>query len=384
LSGLRGVQGGFPADGLADGLIGFWPQFIQGLPVEWSPILRQFFVRLNPSQLTIHLSKSLAPIYIVAGEEPLLIQESLDAIRAKARTEGYSEREVLDADKNFNWQRLLDAGASLSLFASRRMIELNLPSGAPGVEGSKVLQQMAKQPPPDVLFLLVCGAVDWKSRQGAWYSALETAGASLYFEPVKPEEMPAWITVRAKSAGLKLDDDAVRELAERTEGNLLAAQQDIAKLKLLFPDVTVSAEQLAQAVTDSARYEAFDLNDRILDGDHLGAVRSLNRLRDEGVDVLEILPALTWSLRQWVQVQAYFAQTGDAHRACEMARLRKNQQRRYATAVSRSRLPQLYGWLRRCAAIDIMAKSTHGKDQAWEELLTLTLAASGAALRKST
>jgi DNA polymerase-3 subunit delta len=341
-------------------------------------------VRLTLSQLGSHLSRGLAPLYLVAGEEPLLIQESLDAIRAKARKDGYSEREVLDADKSFNWQKLVDSCNSLSLFASRRIIELNLPSGAPGVEGSKVLQQLAAKPPQDVLFLLVCGAVEWRSRSGAWYAALETAGASLYFEPVKPDEMVGWVTARAKSAGLDLDREAASELAERTEGNLLAAAQDIEKLKLLFPKSTVTAEQLAEAVADSSRYEAFDLNDRILEGDAAGAVRSLNRLREEGVDVLEILPALLWSLRQWVQVQNFYTQTGDAGRACEMAHVRKNQQKRYVGAVSRTRLPQLYGWLRRCAVIDSAAKSTNGKDQAWEELLTLSLAASGAAPRKST
>ena len=341
-------------------------------------------MRLTPSQLTSHINRGLAPLYVVAGEEPLMIQESLDAIRAKARNDGYSEREVLDVGKGFNWQELIDACNSLSLFASRRIIEVNLPSGAPGVEGSKVLQQLAERPPKDVLFLLVCGAIDWRSRQGAWFSALENAGASLYFEPVKSDEMQDWIAARAKSAGLTLDAEAVRELAERTEGNLLAAAQDISKLKLLFPDKSVTAEQLALAVADSARYEAFDLNDRILDGDASGALRSLNRLREEGVDALEILPALLWGFRQWAQVQTAYAQSGDAMRACDTARVRKNQQKHYAVALKRTRLPQIYGWLRRCAVIDGAAKSTGGKDQAWEELLTLTLAASGAAPRKST
>lgn len=341
-------------------------------------------MRLNSNQLSAQLNRGLAPLYVVAGEEPLLIQESLDAIRARARRDGYSEREVLDADKSFNWQKLVDSCNSLSLFASRRIIELNLPSGAPGVEGSKVLQQLAERPPQDVLFLLICGPIDWRSRQGAWFSALENAGASLYLEPVKPEDLPGWITTRAKSAGLMLDAEAVRELAERTEGNLLAAAQDISKLKLLFPDTTVTAGQLAHAVADSARYEAFDLNDRILDGDAPGAVRSLNRLREEGVDVLEILPALLWGLRQWAQAQGFYAQTGDANRACDMAKVPRMRQQRLSRALMRTRLSQIYGWLRRCAAIDSAAKSTGGKDQAWEELLTLTLAASGAAPRKST
>lgn len=313
----------------------------------------------------------------------MLIQETLDAIRGAARQNGYSEREVLDADKSFEWQRVLDACASLSLFASRRIIEVNLPSGAPGVEGGKVLQQLAQRPPQDVLPILICGAIEWRSRQSAWYQALENAGAALYFEPMKPAEFQSWIAARVKAAGLAADADALSLLAQRTEGNLLAAAQDIEKLKLLFPQGRINAAGLEQAVADSARYEAFDFIALMQAGDTPGAVRSLNRLREEGCEVPEILGALAWSLRQWAQAQAYYVQTGDAGRACEMAKVPRKNQPHLMRALIRTRLTQVYGWLRRCAAIDIQSKSTGGKEQAWEELLTLALAASGAASRKS-
>jgi DNA polymerase-3 subunit delta len=351
-------------------------------PVECAFIHRQFFVRLNPNQLTTHLTRGLAPLYVVAGEEPLLIQEALDAIRAKARRDGYSEREVLDADKNFNWQRVVDSCASLSLFASRRIIEVNLPSGAPGVDGGKVLQQLAQKPPQDVLLILVCGAVEWRNRQGGWYQALENAGATLYFEPMKATDFLPWLDARMKAAGVAAEPEALSLLAERTEGNLLAAAQDIAKLKLLFPQSRISVAELEHAVADSARYEAFDFIALMQSGDALAAVRSLNRLREEGFEVMEILGALIWSLRQWAQAQGFFAQTGDAGRACEMARVPRKNQAQLSRALARTRLPQVYGWLRRCLIIDSAAKSTGGKEQAWEELLTLTLAASGAAPRR--
>lgn len=339
-------------------------------------------MRLTSAQLAAHLGKGLAPVYIVAGEEPLLVQEALDAIRAKARQQGYSEREVLDADRHFDWQRLLDACASLSLFASRRLIEVNLPTGAPGVEGSKVLQQLAAKPAPDVLFLLVCGEIEWRNRSGAWYSALESAGAALYIEAVKAEQFPAWLSARARQAGVDLDAEAVEELAERTEGNLLAAAQDLEKLKLLFPGQAVSAAQLRQAVADSARFEAFDLNDRWLAGDAEGAVRALARLREEGSALPEILGAVTYSVRQLAKAAALFAQTRNGDVACDRSGVRRQSKPLFLKALARVRYTETLGWLSRCARIDLMSKS--GQEAAgWEELLTLALAASGAPLKKS-
>lgn len=334
-------------------------------------------MRLNLNQLPAHLEKPLAPIYIVAGLEPLLVQESLDQLRAAARRQGYEERQVLDADRYFDWQRLLEACASMSLFASRRIVELNLPSGAPGVEGSKVLQQIAAKPPADVLFLLICGEVDWRSRQGAWYSALEAAGAALYFEPFKGNEFSAYLGARAAREGLQLDADALQELAERTEGNLLAAAQDLAKLKLLYPGERISAERLGQAVADSARFEAFDLNDRWLAGDAEAAVRSLARLREEGAALPEILGAFVYAMRQLAKAAGIYAQTRSTDVACDRAGVRRPSRPLFAQALQRARPNEPLGWLSRCARIDTMAK-TGQEPAAWEELLTLVLAASGA------
>jgi DNA polymerase-3 subunit delta len=337
---------------------------------------RTLAVRLTLNQLSTHLAQGLAPLYVVAGEEPLLMQEALDAIRAAARKAGFSEREVLDVERGFNWQQLADSCASMSLFATQRIVELNLPTGAPGVEGSKMLQQLIPQLSRDTLFILQSGPIEWRSRQGGWYQALENAGGALYFEPMKPAEFPGWLAARAKAAKLQIDADAMKLLVERTEGNLLAAAQDLEKLKLLFPGQAIGLEQLEQAVADSARYEAFDLNSRALAGDGAGAVRSLERLREEGVAALEILGALVWSLRQLSKASLAFARTRDANAACYDAGIQKARMEPYLKALPRSRPGEIMEWLRLCARIDQGVK-TGQEAAAWEDLLTLVLNISG-------
>lgn len=338
-------------------------------------------MQLKPQQIQSHLSKGLAPIYVVAGDEPLLIQETLDAIRARARADGYSEREVLDADRGFDWQRLAESCASLSLFASRRIVELRC-AAAPEDAGRRLLQEIARRPPQDVLLIVACGSLDSRSRDAAWYKALDAAGVSVYAWPVKSSELLPWLEGRLRAAGVQADADALRLLAERTEGNLLAAAQDIAKLALLFPGRRVGVEDLAQAVADSARFEAFDLSERVLDGDAAGAVRCLSRLRDEGAGPLEVLGALMWSLRQLIRAALLYARTRDAASACDAAGIRRFQQAHYIGALPRTRPGEAIGWLRRAARVDRMVK-TGQEPAAWEELLTLILAASGAAAAQS-
>ena len=337
-------------------------------------------MKLKPADLAAHLSRQLQPIYVVAGDEPLLVQESLDAIRAAARKRGFSEREILDVEKGFEWHQLTDACNSLSLFASQRIIEVRMNSGSPGTEGSTVLQQVAERPAQDVLIIVVCGALDTRQRNAAWFTAIESAGASVYAWPIG-DQFEDWLAGRLRAAGLAPDPDALRLLAERTEGNALAAAQDVAKLALLFPGSTIGAEQVREAVADSARFDAFDLTERMLSGDGPGSLRSLTRLREEGVEVLELLGAVNWCLRQWAEAQALLAKEGDVQRAIDAARIARPRQGPYQKALRRTRLPQVYGWMRKAAVIDQLAKSTGGKEQAWEELLTLVLSATGAAPR---
>lgn len=340
-------------------------------------------MQLRPAQLAAHLKQPLLPLYVVAGEEPLLIQESLDALRAAARKQGYSERQVLDADRGFDWSELTQSAASLSLFASRRLIEINLPSGAPGDAGGKVLRELAAKPSPDTLIVLICGPLEYRTRQSAWFTALENAGASLVIPEVRPEDLPGWIASRLRDAGLSATPDALELLAHRTEGNLLAAQQDVEKLKLLHPAGALDEEAVRMAVADSARFDAFDLTAKVLSGDAAGAVRTLARLREEGVELPALVGAWAYVLRQWGQAAVHYAQSRNAAAACESARIYGARQAPYLKALPRVRARQVYRWLARAAAIDFKAKSTGGEPAAWEELLTCVLAASTAAPERS-
>mgnify|MGYP000063501234 CR=1 FL=1 len=339
--------------------------------------------RLNLSQLPGALAKGLAPLYVVGGEEPLLAQEALDAIRAKARAVGYSEREVLDADKGFEWGLLLDACNAMSLFASLRIVELRL-NNAPDVAGGKILQQLAASPPRDVLLLIHVGKLEWKTRSGGWFSALEAAGASLYFEAMKPGELPGWIGGRLKAAGLDADPDALQLLAERTEGNLLAAQQEVQKLVLLHGKGSrLGLEAIDSAVADSAYIDVFGWINKVMAGDGRGAMRGLDALRGEGMDIVPITLLLAGGLRQLAKVVNLAARTGNVASAVEAAYIHKANQSAYARAAERASVNQVLGWLRQCAKVDALAKSSGGQPQAWEELLTLIMSVAGTGRKKA-
>ena len=335
-------------------------------------------MQIAPQQLASQLQRGLQALYMVAGEEPLLIQESLDAIRTAARALGYDEREVHDVDRGFDWSQLLEAVSSGSLFSSKRIVELRLPGGSPGDEGGKLLRRIAESPPPDVLLLLSAGPLDARQRKSAWYTALESAGAAVYCWGVRPEQFGAWIEQRLRQAGLSADAQTQRLLAERTEGNLLACAQDIEKLKLLCPDRRVSVEALGLAVADSARFDAFDVFDKILVGDAEGSVRGLSRLRDEGVALPEIIGAFAYNLRSWALAAEYYADSGNVQSACNSAKVWRNRQGPMSAALTRVRLGAVRGWFAQLSRIDLGSKSG-AAEAAWDELLGWALLASGAA-----
>jgi DNA polymerase-3 subunit delta len=332
----------------------------------------------NPAQLDAALQRGLAPAYLIAGEEPLLLQEALDAVRAAARTKGYAEREVFDAERGFDWNRLLEACNSPSLFAPLRIVEVRL-NTAPDAAGGAALCELARRPPPDVLLIVAAGKLESRARNAAWFAALDGAGASLYVWPLKPEELPQWIGQRLRAKGLRADAEALRRLAERTEGNLLAARQEIEKLALLHPGAELGLENIESAVADSAHYEVFGWVNRIMAGEARAAVRGLAGLRAEGVELPAILAVVAHGLRQLARAAAAYARSRDAVAAVDAAGVFRASQAAYTKAVERCSYRQALGWLRQCAAIDVKAKSTGQQPAAWEDLLRLVLAASSAA-----
>jgi DNA polymerase-3 subunit delta len=328
-------------------------------------------MRLNLAQLPAAVNQALAPIYVVAGEEPLLIQEALDLLRAQARRRGYAEREVFDVERGFDWGPVFDTYRTPSLFSSRRIVELRL-QALPDAAGAEALHTLAQQPAADVLLLVCADKLEWKTRSGGWYAALAAAGDELYCEAVTPAQLPGWIAARLRAAGLQADEEAVQMLASRTEGHLLAAQQEIHKLALLYPNGRIGVEEIDAAVADSAHFEVFDWLDKILAGDRRGAVRALGRLREEGVELPQILGALAFDLHNWLA-----AVQGGALRAP------KRRQALLRRAAARAGGARVRGWLRACARLDALAKGAGTQSQAWEELLTLALAATSADTAKT-
>lgn len=293
----------------------------------------------------------LAPVYLLAGEEHLLVFEAADALRARARELGYVERDVLDVDQHFDWNQLAMAGASMSLFATRRMIDLRMPTGKPGKEGSAALIEYCGRPPPDTVLLITCE--QWsRQHETAWVTAVEKAGVFVPFWPIKPNELPGWIDQRMKRAGLKPDREAIAELAVRIEGNLLAAAQEIDKLKLLHGSEPLDAATLEDLVADSARFDVFRLTDAALAGEGGRALRVLAGLRAEG----EQVPALMGWLLMQLQQLARLAGAGNLAAAFRAERIYPARESLFRKALGRAEAAHWEQCLALAARIDRISK----------------------------
>jgi DNA polymerase-3 subunit delta len=247
---------------------------------------------IKADQLPALLSKSLAPVYLVAGAEPLLVQECRDLIIQMAQQQGFAERTVHEVGKNFDWDLLAEDAAALSLFSSRKILDIRLPTGRPGRDGSKALVERVQSPDPDILPLVSCGKWDTGLRKSKWATELARAGVLVEIWPVKPHQLPQWIRSRMVAAGLDPEPDAIAMLADLVEGNLLAAQQEIDKLVLLEPGARVRAEDVTRAVANSARFDAFRLVECALQGQLGDCLRVASGLRRTDVAIQAVSGAL--------------------------------------------------------------------------------------------
>jgi DNA polymerase-3 subunit delta len=247
-------------------------------------------MQLAPAQLGPHLQRALRPLYVLHGDEPLLVQEAADAIRATARAQGYTERTVHTvAGAHFDWSAVLAAGGSLSLFADKQIVEVRIPSGKPGKDGSTALQQLAESAAGNdtTLTLVLLPRLDFATRKSAWFAALEGAGVALEVQPVERGALPQWIAQRLAQQGQRVlaGEEGQRTLqffADRVEGNLLAAHQEIQKLALLYPAGELGFEQVESAVLNVARYDVFKLCEAVLAGQAGRVQRMLDGLQAEG------------------------------------------------------------------------------------------------------
>ena len=249
-------------------------------------------MQLRPEQLATHLQKPLAPLYVLHGDEPLLVIEAGDAIRACARKQGYGEREVIVASANFRWDDLFLSAGNLSLFGGNKLVDLRIPSGKPGREGSEALQRYAKSVGSGVVTLITLPELDWQAKKAAWVTALGNAGVMIECNAPALGQLPVWIAARLKRQEQSAERSALDFMANHVEGNLLAAHQEIQKLGLLYPPGELSLAQCEAAVLNVARYDISDLRDAVKARDAARTARTLEGLKAEDA----ALPLVLWAL----------------------------------------------------------------------------------------
>lgn len=330
-------------------------------------------MRLYPEKLAGHLQQQLLPVYLVSGDETLLVQECCDLIRQRARQQGCNEREVIEAGAaGFNWQDILHSATSMSLFAERKLVELRIPSGKPGAEGSKALCEYLDIAAGEDVLLVVAGKIDRQSTNSKWYKALDQAGATIQVWPVDAQGLPRWLQQRLRSAGLGIDHDALQLLCERVEGNLLAAVQEVEKLKLLARDGQVTAQTVTEAVSNNARYNLFDMADSALQGDAATSLRMLHGLRGEGTEPPVALWALTREIRTLYEARRDCDQGRSAQQALSARRVWKNRLPLMQAALARHDQDSLSRLLEQAAAVDGSIKG-FAPGRPWDRLETLVL-----------
>ena len=256
-------------------------------------------MKISGDNLAASLARQLQTIYLVSGDEPLLVNEAADAIRATARKQGFEERELHVVERGFDWQGLIANSRSMSLFAQRKIVEIRMANAAPGEQGADAIVELAGEPSPDTLVLIITAKLDGRTQNSRWVSAVEKNGVLVQVWPIDLPRLPAWIRERLGRHKLHADPAAASLLAERVEGNLLAAHQEIEKLALLLPPGPISAETVLDAVADSARFDVLQLGEAAMRGQTARALRILEGLRGEDVEPTLVLWAVNKDL-QWI------------------------------------------------------------------------------------
>jgi len=333
-------------------------------------------MQLKPEQLENYLKKSLAPVYFISGDDPLRVMEAADAVRAQARQQGYTERDVLTVTPGFDWNALASAAGNLSLFSERRVVDLRLPTGKPGKDGAQALRDYSEQLPEDTLLLVTAGRLDPAARKSKWVQALDKAGVVVFVWPLDTGQLSTWVRTRMQQRGMQPAEGAAALLAERTEGNLLACVQEIEKLYLLQGEGPVDVDDITRVVADSARFDVYGLADSALADNGARSVRILNGLRGEGVAPPVVLWALAKDIRQLVSMADCMAGGENINKVLARFHIWDKRKPQFTRALKRLSSRDCHTLLRRCAVIDRLIKGqAAGND--WDELLQLTLQLAG-------
>ncbi|WP_419603680.1 DNA polymerase III subunit delta [Thiolapillus sp.] len=330
-------------------------------------------MRLRQEQLDAHLAGNLAPVYVVTGDEPLQLGETADAIRAAARQAGYLSREIFEADARFDWNRLGEEASALSLFAEQKIIDLRLPTGKPGTVGSKVLVTYCENLPADTLLLLTLPKLPLTSK---WMKALDKVGMIIQVWPVDERQLPRWVQQRMRMAGLQAEAGVAEMLAEQTEGNLLAARQEIEKLALLFGNERITQAQAAAAISDCSRFDVYSLVDAALAGKTRRSIRIITGLKAEGIP----LPVVLWALAREVRTLNAMAQDiaagASVQQALGRARVWKNRIPLVSAGLKRLDARQWAHLLQQCQLADATIKGAAPGDP-WLLLEQIALGIAG-------
>lgn len=324
-------------------------------------------MKIYPEKLTAHLKGEPFPLYLVTGDDPLLMQETCDEIRAALRDKGFVERDLFHVETGFDWSEVLYSGNSMSLFSDKKIIELRMASSKPGDAGARALTELCQDPGEDNCVLLVMPKVDQNAQRSKWFKMLESKGALIQVWPIDARNLPRWIEKRFRMAGLKASPEAAVALADKVEGNLLAAVQEIERMKLCADGKEVDAATVLEGVADSARYDVFLLIDAVLAGNTARAVRILDGLKLEGTVPLFLVSMLAREVRSLASM--WFAIHRGESEGAVMKRWRVWDKRKQAVSRCLDRhtgktLEDLHG---RLVAVDRMVKGMDS-GRAWDQL----------------
>ncbi len=332
-------------------------------------------MHVHPDSLHTQLGKGLAPFYFLFGPEILLIEESLDQIRSQATKQGYGDRESYTVERGFDWNILFQAGQTVSIFLEKKILEIRMPTGSPGSQGSGALVKYAQMPPPpDTLLLCISGPVDKRSRATKWFKAVESAAVVVDCPPVSRAKLPEWIAKRIRHQGFSADQEAVRRLAHFVEGNLLAAAQQINLLGLLA-NGRITADLVTTTLADNARFNNFNFADACLAGAAGRAVRILGSLRAEQAEPILILGVLAREVRTLCQLSAIRDRGGHPHSQFMKFGIWRSREPLFRSALERLSRSQCHQILQRLTQLDLHLKGQKPltRRDVWEEIESIGL-----------
>ncbi len=331
-------------------------------------------MNVRPDQLRSALNKQLYPVYLVSGDEPLQAMEATDLIRSSCREQGYAEREIFEVDASFEWQDFNDEAASMSLFSSQRILDVRIPSGKFGKQGSQAIKQYLENPAEDTIVLISAGKLDKSAKNSAWFKAIDKQGMVIQCWPVDSGHLPAWVRQRFQQRGMQPDNEVIDYVCQNVEGNLLAAAQEIDKIYLFVGPGEITFENVNEAITENSRFSVFELVDTALKGDAPRVVKILNSLAAEGVEPL----AMIWALAKEIRLLCLAAaDPSSAEYTLKRSGVWGNRMPLFKACLSRHTEKTLRSLLQRCMKIEGVSKGFEEGNSQDELRMLCFLLASG-------